>query len=67
MNIKSVKIEELIAQINVIIKAIELEGLEAKNILDEIDPIYFKSARNLIHYNAFRKFDLRGVQKKQEI
>ncbi|MBD0776815.1 hypothetical protein HPE56_03325 [Maribacter sp. ANRC-HE7] len=64
MKIKTDKIKELIAQIETIIVAIKREEKEADTLLEQIHPDYHKSARNLIHYNAFRKFDLRTIQKQ---
>lgn len=64
MNIKKDKIKELITQIEAIIVAIKGEEADAEAVLEQIHPDYQKSARNLIHYNAFRKFDLRVIQKQ---
>ncbi|WP_273272817.1 pyruvate kinase [Maribacter polysiphoniae] len=64
MKIKTDKIKELIAQIETIIVAVKREEKEANTLLEQIHPDYHKSARNLIHYNAFRKFDLRTIQKQ---
>lgn len=64
MKLKTEKIKELIAQIETIIIAVQQEENEAEGLLSQIHPDYHKSARNLIHYNAFRKFDLRDIQKK---
>ena len=64
MNINKEKVKELIAQIEIILDAIRLEEANAEALLLQINPEYFKSARNLIHYNAFRKFDLRTTQKE---
>ena len=64
MNINKEKVKELIAQIEIILDAIRLEEANAEALLAQINPEYFKSARNLIHYNAFRKFDLRATQKE---
>ena len=64
MNINKEKVKELIAQIEIILDAIRLEEANAEALLAQINPEYFKSARNLIHYNAFRKFDLRTTQKE---
>ena len=35
-----------------------------KPLIDSVDPYYKESATNLIHYDAFRDRDLRGIQKK---
>ncbi|WP_420601788.1 pyruvate kinase [Flagellimonas sp.] len=64
MKIKEEKIKELIAQIETILEAIRLAEPEYKNLLEQVDPAYSKSARNLVHYNTFRTFDLRTTQKR---
>lgn len=64
MKIKEGKIQELISQIEIILEAIRVEEADAETLLTQINPDYHKSARNLIHYHAFRKFDLRTAQKK---
>lgn len=64
MKIKPEKIKDLITQIEAILKAIRLEEPKFEVYLEHVNPIYFKSARNLVHYNTFRTFDLRTTQKK---
>ena len=64
MKIKKEKIQDLIAQIEIILEAIRLEEARAETLISATHREYRKSARNLIQYNAFRKFDLRTVQKK---
>ncbi len=64
MKIKEEEIRELIAQIEVILAAIGQEESRAEGLLEQVSPIYFKSARNLIRYTTFRTFDLRTTQKK---
>jgi pyruvate kinase len=36
---------------------------EAAKVIDKVCPKYQKSARNLVHYNAFRSYDLKSLQK----
>ena len=61
---KKEKIQALIAQIDEIIKsAKELEN-EYGSQLSQVHPAYEKGARNLIHYRALRKHDLRNLQKQ---
>ncbi|WP_190808745.1 pyruvate kinase [Flagellimonas sp. S3867] len=64
MKIKTEKIKELIAQIEVILEAIRQSEPKSKDFLEQVDPVYSKSARNLVHYTTFRTFDLRTTQKR---
>ncbi len=64
MKIKVEKIRDLIARIEAILEAVSLEESKAEDFLEKVHPEYRKSARNLIHYSAFRTFDLRSTQKK---
>ena len=64
MKVKTEKIRELISQIEIILEAIRIEEGKAEVLLSQVNKDYYKSARNLIHYNAFRKFDLRTTHKK---
>ncbi|WP_299366622.1 pyruvate kinase [Winogradskyella sp.] len=61
-NIK--KIDLIITQLISILEAMESEGANFENNLGAIHPDYQKSARNLAHYQTFRKYDLRSTQKK---
>ncbi len=64
MKVKKEKIAETITDLNRVIEVI----LEAENqhldVLDKVHEEYARSAQNLVHYRAFRKFDLRTTQKK---
>ena len=64
MKIKPEKTKELIAQLEVILEALRHEEFKYKEVLAQVHPSYYKSARNLVHYCAFRTFDLRSTQKK---
>ncbi|MEM8938394.1 MAG: pyruvate kinase [Bacteroidota bacterium] len=64
MKIKKSSILSLIKRIEQIQDDIEKEELECQQRLAKVDPIYKRSAKNLIHYNALRKHDIREVQKK---
>ena len=61
---KEEKTRWLISEISAIIE--RLEHFEAKYSaeLSEVHPNFNKSARNLIHYRALRKEDIRPIQKK---
>ncbi|WP_422107194.1 pyruvate kinase [Winogradskyella sp.] len=61
-NIK--KIDSIIDQLNAILEAMEVEEVNFEPTLDAAHPDYRKSSRNLIHYQTFRKYDLRATQKK---
>lgn len=61
---KQVRLRKMIKQISTIIKAAKIREEEAKEQLNNIHPNYRKSAINLLHYQAFREFDLRDLQKK---
>jgi len=59
---------EILQQINIqlaeiINKAKEMENSYSENIIG-VHPIYRKSAQNLVHYLAFRTFDIDGLQEK---
>ena len=64
MKFKTETILELIGQLDEILKTMEDKEEQSLDLLESIDPIYQRSAQNLIHYNAFRSFDLSGIQKK---
>ncbi|WP_299520241.1 pyruvate kinase [Winogradskyella sp.] len=61
-NIK--KIDSIITQLTAILEAMTYERVHFENNLGAIHPDYQKSARNLVHYQTFRKYDLRSTQKK---
>ncbi|MEX0288136.1 MAG: pyruvate kinase [Flavobacteriaceae bacterium] len=61
---KATQLEELISKIDHIVEAISLEEAEVQELIRDVHPVYHKSVKNLIHYNGFRKFDLRKIQKK---
>lgn len=59
---------EILQQINIqltgiIAKATELETVYAKRIKN-VHPVYHRSAQNLIHYLAFRTFQIDGLQQQ---
>ena len=58
------KIERMIAKVEAIIES--ARALEARyaDTLARVHPAYAKSARNLIHYRALRRHDLRKLQKQ---
>ena len=64
MKFKTETILELIGQLDEILKTMEDKEEQSLDLLESIDPIYQRSAQNLIHYNAFRSFDLSSIQKK---
>lgn len=64
MKIKDDKIIQLIDQVDQILDSLEEAERFARSQLEIVHPDYRKSARNLIHYIALRRFDLRSTQKK---
>ena len=64
MKVKKEKFEELVKDLDKVVATILLEEDRHKTILGNIHEEYIKSAQNLIHYSAFRNFDLRSTQKK---
>ena len=61
---KTEQLQELVSQIDQLVEAISLEEAEVQELIKDIHPVNHKSVKNLIHYSAFRKFDLRKIQKK---
>jgi pyruvate kinase len=61
---KQAKIQWLISEISAIIERLEYFEAKYSAELSEVHPNFIKSARNLIHYRALRKEDLRPIQKK---
>lgn len=58
------KIERMIAKVDAVIaRARDLEA-DYADALEKVHPAYRKSARNLIHYRALRRHDLRKLQKQ---
>ncbi|NAS14443.1 pyruvate kinase [Poritiphilus flavus] len=64
MKINVDKINEVIETLDRALEAMALEEDQHRESLEETDPMYAQSARNLLHYNAFRRFDLRSTQKR---
>ena len=63
MNIKPEKLQSLISELDQIILAINAEEKTNAQVIKKVCPSYLPSARNLIHYQALRKFDIRTIQK----
>ena len=63
MKIKKEKIEALIDKVEEIIGLVKAEEARYKEAIAMTCEVYTKSARNLIHYQALRKLDLRKLQK----
>ena len=61
---KQAKIQWLINEISAIIKRLEHYEAKYSAELSKIHPKFVQSARNLIHYRALRKEDIRAIQKK---
>lgn len=61
---KEVKIKNMLAQINSIIKEALAFESASKNSLSQIHPQYQASAKNLLHYQVLRRHDLSALQQK---
>ncbi|MEM7381639.1 MAG: pyruvate kinase [Bacteroidota bacterium] len=64
MKINVDKITGVIGILDRTLEAMVLEEEKHRELLEGTDPMYKQSSRNLIHYNAFRRFDLRSTQKR---
>ena len=64
MKINERKIYEVLEDLQTIIKAMKVAEKKKKKLLDQVDPVYQRSAQNLVRYSAFRGFDLRTTQKR---
>ena len=64
MKIKKEKFIEIATLLDDVIHAVLQEEKSNGELLDKVAKEYLESARNLIHYRAFRRFDLRSTQKK---
>lgn len=63
MKIQVEKIKKLLQQIDEFLGAIKEAEKDQADVLAKVAKPYRKSARNLVHYRAFRKIDLRDFQK----
>lgn len=63
MKIKKSIATAIVSQLDAIIAAMNEEETRLKPTLDQLDESYRRSAQNLIHYMAFRSFDVRKMQK----
>ncbi len=61
---KQAKLQWLISEISAIIERLEHFEVKYSAELSEVHPNFIKSARNLVHYRALRKVDIRPMQKK---
>ncbi len=64
MNLREEVISELIEKMNNLLERIEECEKRHIDLLNSVSKDYFKSARNLLHYNELRKHDIRELQKK---
>ena len=58
------KIDLLITKLSTILEAMTSKEIDVESRFEQIHPDYQKSARNLVQYQTFRKYDLRSTQKK---
>ena len=64
MKIKKEKIAEVLEALDQVTEAVSKEEEHYYEIWQGVHEAHTRSARNLVHYMAFRKFDLRSIQKK---
>ncbi len=64
MKLDPESLQNLISQIDEIIWALKAAEAGQQAEIDQVCSVYERSARNLIHYKALRRFDLRKLQKK---
>jgi pyruvate kinase len=62
MNNKNQKLERLEEKFGEIINRLKEFENKYYNEINEVDPLYTNSAKNLIHYLAFRSFDIVSIQ-----
>lgn len=62
MDSKQKQIRLLIAEIDRVIADIRQEERDNEDAIGRVSAVYRNSARNLIHYKAFRRHDLRSIQ-----
>lgn len=54
----------MVDQLDAILHSMQQETISNSKMLEAVHPLYRKSAKNLLHYTAFRQVDLRACQKK---
>ncbi|MEL6668452.1 MAG: pyruvate kinase [Bacteroidota bacterium] len=63
MKIKKSVVTELVEQLDAILAKMHEDEVSLQPLLEELDESYHRSAQNLVHYMAFRSFDVRKMQK----
>ena len=63
MGVTQEQLQQMAAQIDHVIDLIQQQDLDNGKLMESVCPIYRESAKNLIHYAAFRSFDARKMQK----
>lgn len=64
MDADHTQIQQLIDDIDRVIADIHIEERANEDAIQRVSALYRKSARNLIHYKAFRRHDLRSIQQR---
>ena len=64
MNNKNQKLELLEEKFEGIISRLKEFENKYETEINEVDPLYINSAKNLIHYLAFRSFDIASIQRE---
>ncbi len=63
MGVTQEQLQKMALQIDHVIDLIQQQDLDNSKLMESVCPIYRESAKNLIHYAAFRSFDARKMQK----
>ena len=64
MPVAKEQLQKLSAQLDDVLRLIQDQEVENVSMLNAVCPMYRQSAKNLMHYVAFRGFDARGMQKE---
>ncbi|MDF0707322.1 pyruvate kinase [Flagellimonas okinawensis] len=62
MGITKEQLQKMALQIDEVVDLIQQQHVDANAISKQVCPIYMESAKNLMHYSAFRNFDARKMQ-----
>nr|WP_297787289.1 pyruvate kinase [uncultured Allomuricauda sp.] len=63
MGLTQEQLQNMLAQINQVVDLIHQQDLVRGDLIKNVCPIYEESAKNLLHYAAFRSFDAREMQR----
>ena len=63
MGITREQLQKMALQIDEVVYSIQQQDVNENILLQDVCAIYRESAKNLMHYTAFRSFDARKMQK----